>query len=650
MHQDRHHLIIGTAGHVDHGKTALVGRLTGIETDRLKEERERGLSIELGFAYFDLPDGSRAGIVDVPGHEKFIRNMLSGAYGMDLVLFVVDAKEGVQEQTLEHLAILDLLGISNGILVMTKSDLASPNELSEAMEMTQEMLVGTTLEGIPTVSVSSITGAGIALLKQTIVKQVSLKRERGGSGDGIPRLYVDRVFTIQGFGVVVTGTLIGGSINREQRMVLLPRGDTVRVRGIQVHNEPATVAEAGQRTALNLSGTSAQDIQRGDVLCPLAFSRVTDNIDISLQVLSSFPRILEHWARLRAYLGTCEVFCRLILLVDDALLPGDAVQVQLRLERPILTFRGDRLILRDFSGQHTVGGGVVLNPFAPKHKRFTEGTVSTLAAWAEADDAQVVNAVLAQTSTLCVPESFFYYYLPQSQRDVTAILKNLESEGKIVRWDTSSRTPLVSDAARTTEAKQRIRDALAAFHEAQPLLAGQNASQLRQQLALDKLGFKKLAEKLIAGAHLVKEGNLLRLASHEIQFSEEEAKAKEKLEQLFLEAGMNTPTLNEVLTQLSDMSFPQTRRVIESTFFALVNLGRFVKIADNFFVHKQVFDEMVRLLTDYLRQHEVMTVAEFRELAQTSRKYAVPFLEACDGNNITIRDGNVRRLHPRFGK
>lgn len=650
MHQDRRHLIIGTAGHVDHGKTALVGALTGIETDRLKEERERGLSIELGFAYFDLPDGSRAGIVDVPGHEKFIRNMLSGAYGMDLVLFVVDAKEGVQEQTLEHLAILDLLGISNGILVMTKSDLASPSELAEAMEMTQEMLVGTTLEGIPTVSVSSITGAGIALLKQTIVKQVSLKRERGGSGDGIPRLYADRVFTIQGFGVVVTGTLIGGSINREQRMVLLPRGDTVRVRGIQVHNEPATVAEAGQRTALNLSGTSAQDIQRGDVLCPLAFSRVTDNIDISLQVLSSFPRILEHWARLRAYLGTCEVFCRLILLVDDALLPGDAVQVQLRLERPILTFRGDRLILRDFSGQHTVGGGVVLNPFAPKHKRFTGGTVSTLAAWAEADDTQVVNTVLAQTSTLCVPESFFYYYLPQSQRDVTAILKKLASEGKIVRWDTSSRTPLVSDAARTTEAKQRIRDALAAFHEAQPLLAGQNASQLRQQLALDKIDFEKLAEELIAGAHLVKEGNLLRLASHEIQFSEEEAKAKEKLEQLFLEAGMNTPTLNEVLTQLSDMSFPQTRRVIESTFFALVNLGRFVKIADNFFVHKQVFDETVGLLTDYLREHEVMTVAEFRELAQTSRKYAVPFLEACDGDNITIRDGNVRRLHPRFGK
>ena len=321
MHQESRHLIIGTAGHVDHGKTALVGTLTGMETDRLKEERERGLSIELGFAYFDLPDNSRAGIVDVPGHEKFIRSMLSGAYGMDVVLFVVDAKEGVQEQTLEHLAILDLLGISNGILVMTKSDLATPDELVEATEMTQEMLVGTSLEGIPTVSVSAITGAGIETLKQTIVEQVALAT-KSEEHDGIPRLYVDRVFTVQGFGVVVTGTLIGGSINREQRMVILPQGDVIRVRGIQVHNEPATVAQAGQRTALNLSGTSAQNIQRGDVLCPIEYSQVTDNIDVSLQVLSSFPRLIEHWSRFRAYLGTREIFCRLILLVDEAILPG----------------------------------------------------------------------------------------------------------------------------------------------------------------------------------------------------------------------------------------------------------------------------------------------------------------------------------------
>jgi selenocysteine-specific elongation factor len=642
MHQDRRHLIIGTAGHVDHGKTALVGVLTGMETDRLKEEQERGLSIELGFAYFDLPDNSRAGIVDVPGHEKFIRSMLSGAYGMDIVLFVVDAKEGVQEQTLEHLAILDLLGISNGILVMTKSDLATADELSEAAEMTQEMLIGTSLEGIPTVSVSSITGAGIETLKETIVKQVALATETE-ENDGIPRLYVDRVFTVQGFGVVVTGTLIGGSINREQRMVILPQGHAVRVRGIQVHNEAASVAQAGQRTALNLSGISAQDLQRGDVLCPIEFSQVTDNIDVSMQVLSSFPRILEHWTRLRAYLGTREIFCRLILLVDEAILPGDTVQVQLRLEQPILTFRGDRIILRDFSAQYTVGGGEVINPFAPKHKRFVPETIATLAQWEEADDAQIVNTVLGSSDTLCVSESFLYYYLPHSQMSVKAILDRLEADDKIVRWDKSGRTPLVSDTARTATAKEKIINALADFHEAQPLLAGQNASQLRRELKLDETGFEKLENQLIAEDQLVKDGNLLRLASHEIQFSQEEEIAKETLEKLFLEAGINTPTLNELNTLLPEY----TPKVLESTFFALLNLGRFVKIADNFFIHQTVFAETRELLISYLRENDIITVAEFRETAQTSRKYAVPFLEYCDSQNLTVRDSNVRRLHPR---
>ena len=642
MHQDRRHLIIGTAGHVDHGKTALIGTLTGMETDRLKEERERGLSIELGFAYFDLPDNSRAGIVDVPGHEKFIRSMLSGAYGMDIVLFVVDAKEGVQEQTLEHLAILDLLGISNGILVMTKSDLATPDELAEAAEMTQEMLIGTTLEDIPTVSVSSITGAGIDTLKQTIVKQVALATKAEES-DGIPRLYVDRVFTVQGFGIVVTGTLIGGTINRDQRMVILPQTEPVRVRGIQVHNEPASVAQAGQRTALNLSGTSVQNIQRGDVLCPIEFSQVTDNIDVSLRVLSSFPRILEHWSRFRAYLGTREIFCRLILLVDEAILPGDTVQVQLRLEQPILTFRGDRIILRDFSAQHTVGGGEVINPFAPKHKRFTPETITVLAQWEEADNAQVVNTVLENSKTLCVPESFLHYYLPHSQQRVNAILNNLETDEKIVRWDKSGRTPLVSDASRTAKTKEGILNILANFHAAQPLLPGQNATQLRSEIELDEIGFEKLENQLIAERQLVKDGNLLRLTSHEIQFSQEEETAKETLEKLFLDAGINTPTLNELSTLLPEY----TPKVLESTFFALLRLGQFVKITDNFFIHRAVLEKIQELLTTYLRKNDIITVAEFRETAQTSRKYAVPFLEYCDSQNITIRDGNVRRLHPR---
>ncbi len=639
MHQDRRHLIIGTAGHVDHGKTALVGTLTGIETDRLKEERERGLSIELGFAYFDLPDNSRAGIVDVPGHEKFIRNMLSGAYGMDIVLFVVDAKEGVQEQTLEHLAILDLLGISNGILVMTKSDLATPDELAESTEMTQEILVGTSLEGIPAVSVSSITGSGIDTLKQMIVQQVDLATQ-AQEYDGIPRLYVDRVFTVQGFGVVVTGTLIGGSINRDQKMVILPYGDVVRVRGIQVHNEHADVAQAGQRTALNLSGTTANDIQRGDVLCPIEFSRVTDNIDVSLQVLSSFPRMLEHWGRFRVYLGTRELFCRLILLIDEAILPGDSVQVQLRLEQPILTFRGDRIILRDFSAQHTVGGGEVINPFAPKHRRFSQETISTLALWEEADDAQVVTALLQSSQTLCVEESFLFYYLPYAKSQVRDILDNLEAGDRIVRWDTTGRNPLVSDLSRTKEITTQLMLTLSKFHEDEPLLNGQNASQLSRDLEIDALAFEKITNELIRSKEIVKDGNLLRLASHKIQFSEEESSAKETLEKLYLDAGINSPGLNELKNLLPEY----TPQLIESTFYALMNLGQIIKTYDNFYIHKEKYNELRDKLIDFLQENETISVGEFRELAGTSRKYAVPFLEYCDTQNVTVREGNVRRL------
>ena len=631
------HVIIGTAGHVDHGKSALIHALTGIETDRLKEEKERGLSIELGFAYFDLPDGSRAGMVDVPGHERFIRNMLSGAYGMDMVLLVVDAKEGVQEQTLEHLEILDLLGISTGILVMTKVDLVTSDQLAESAEMSQEMLVGTTLEGSPTVHVSAVTGDGLDELKQTIIACVNTESQTGRHS-GIPRLYVDRVFSMTGFGAVVTGTLMGGTIHREQRLVMLPQGQEVRVRGVQVHNEQAENAQSGQRTALNLSGITKDEIERGNVLCPNGFSEVTDNIDVSVSLLSSFPRMLEHWTRLRFYLGTSETFCRAILLMDEGVLPGDSTQIQLRLEKPILTFKGDRFIVRDFSAQHTVGGGVVVNPFAPRHKRFTEDTLETLTAWEGADDAEVVRLVLAQSRDLCVSEAFLRYYLPYPDVDFRAFLEDLEKRQEIVRWQGS--TPLISAMDRAQRAQADLTDALANFHEAQPLVPGQNASQLRLQLGLDELGFEKIVDQLIHEKAIVTDGNLLRLASHQIRFSVEEEDIKEKVEKIFLDAGINTPAMSELTTQLSD--YPS--QSVEQTFYALMNLGRFIKIEDDFFIHSQAFDAIVSSLTDYLQKNDIITVAEFRELAETSRKYAVPFLEYCDGQGLTIREGNHRRL------
>ena len=631
------HVIIGTAGHVDHGKSALIRALTGIETDRLKEEKERGLSIELGFAYFNLPDGSRAGIVDVPGHEKFIRNMLSGAYGMDIVLMVVDSKEGVQEQTLEHLEILDLLGLSTGILVMTKADLVTPTQLAESSEMAREMLVGTSLEGIPTIHVSSVTGEGLDELKNLIVQKVNAIAEVD-QRDGIPRLYVDRVFTMQGFGAVVTGTLIAGSIQREQRLIALPQGREARVRGVQVHNESADRAYAGQRTALNLSGINADEIERGDLICQIGFSQVTDNIDVSLRVLSSFPRSLEHWTRLRLYLGTRETFCRAILLVDETVRRGQTAQIQLRLESPVLTFRGDRFIVRDFSAQHTVGGGQVTNPFPPRHKRFTEETLEVLDEWDNADDTEVINLVLTHSRDLCVPQDYLRYYLPYSHGALEQNLKALEADQRIVRW--SGGTQLVSAANRTEAAWTSLLVALKNFHEQNPIAPGQNAARLQRQLGLDSTAFERILNHLIRDKQIVKEGNLLRLTSHQIQFSAEAEGVKERIEKALLGAGLNTPSLGELETQFS----AHPPQLIRTTFYALSNLGRFIKIADGYFIHADTFEKTLNFLTDYLREHDIITVAEFRELAKTSRKYAVPFLEYCDGQGITVRQDNHRRL------
>ena len=631
------HVIIGTAGHVDHGKSALIHALTGIETDRLKEEKERGLSIELGFAYFNLPGGSRAGIVDVPGHEKFIRNMLSGAYGMDIVLLVVDSKEGVQEQTLEHLEILDLLGLSTGILVMTKVDLVSPAQLAESSEMAQEILVGTTLEGVPIVHVSSLTGQGLDALKNLIVQKVNAVAEVD-QRDGVPRLYVDRVFTMQGFGTVVTGTLVTGSIQREQHLVVLPQGREVRVRGIQVHNESADCAHAGQRTALNLSGITADEIERGNVICPIGFSQATDNIDVSMRVLSSYPRSLEHWTRLRFYLGTRETFCRTILLVDETVRRGKTTQIQLRLESPILTFRGDRFIVRDFSAEHTVGGGQVINPFAPRHKRFTEKTLEVLDEWESAENTDVINLVLTQSRDLCIPQDYLHYYLSGSHAALEQNLKDLETDRKIVRW--SGGTQFISAANRTEAVQATLLDALRDFHEKNLLAPGQNIAQLQRQIGLDGTAFERIVNHLIQGKQVIKEGNLLRMTSHQIQFSAEAEGIKNQIEEVLLSTRLNTPNLSELKTQFNEYP-PQE---IQKMFYALLNLGRFVKISDGYFIHANTLAKTLNLLTNYLRENGIITVAEFRELTKTSRKYAVPFLEYCDGQSITVRVDNHRRL------
>jgi selenocysteine-specific elongation factor len=640
-------VIIGTAGHVDHGKTALIKALTGIETDRLDEEKQRGLSIELGFAYFDLPDGSRAGIVDVPGHEKFIRQMLSGAYGMDLVMLVVDAREGVEEQTLEHLEILDLLGISTGILVVTKCDIATPEQREDSAAQAAEIVESTTLEGSPVVCVSPVTGEGIDELKQTIVQQINAISAQQFA-EGIPRLYVDRIFTMAGFGVVVTGTLIGGRLEKEQQVNILPAGLQARIRGIQVHNQPADFAVSGQRTALNLSGISKSDIERGAVVCAEKISQVTDNIDVSLKVLSSFPRMLEHWMRLRFYVGTSESFCRALLLTDEALLPGDSGRIQLRLETPILTFRSDRFIIRDFPAQYTVGGGVVLNPFAPRHKRFAAETEKTLEQWEKADENEVIRLVISESQNLCVKENLLRYYLTYGDTQLNQLLTNLRKQNEIIRWPGVDK--MFSLIQRVTEVENVILENLSRFHTNNPLVAGQNAAQVKMELdkhfaapqsfEVDEAAFERVVDRLIQSGEIVKDGNLLRLSSHQITFAEQEQEIKDEIEKIFIAKGISSPSKDEVIETLR--KYPP--KEVEKTFYALVQLGALIQVAEGIFLHSQTIQDNIQLLKNAINQKGKIATAEFRELAHTSRKYAVPFLEYCDNQGITRREGNYRYL------
>jgi selenocysteine-specific elongation factor len=579
--------------------------------------------------------------------------MLSGAYGLDLVLLVLDAKEGIQPQTKEHLDIIDLLGISSGIVVVTKKDLVSEAELQKAIAQAAEVVKGTSLEGSPVLPVSAVSGEGLDQLKSMIVQQVNrLASDR--LEDGVPRLNVDRAFAMSGFGAVVTGTLIGGALLKDQRVRILPQNLQARIRSIQVHNEPSEHALSGQRTALNLSGVEKSQIERGSVVCPEEVDKTTANLDVSLRVLESFPRILEDWTRVRFYCGTAELFGRVVMLVEEALLPGDKGYAQIRLESPVVAFRDDKFIIRDFSAQATIGGGRVINPFSPKHKRFSEETKQLLQEWSTANDHETLKLLVNPggddpAGRLYYPESDLIYYLPYAKSRLGQILQALQNSGEIIRWSRGL-DKLISSKSRVNQVEAEILERLKVFHQKNPRLAGENVSQLRLNLSeakgLDELSFDLIIDKLLSENKIAKEGNLIRLISHQVAFSERETHIKNEIEKLFFEAGISTPTKDEVISRLRAQSYPSNE--VEEIFYALVRLGLLLRIGEGYYVHAEVFKAESEKLISYLRQQGQVTVVEFKDLANTTRKYAVPFLEYCDTQNITIRQGNFRRLSGKY--
>jgi selenocysteine-specific elongation factor len=629
-------LIVGTAGHIDHGKTALVRALTGEDTDRLPEERARGISIDLGFASFETPDGRRAGIVDVPGHERFVRNMLAGAHAMDLVLFTVAADDGVMPQTEEHLDILHLLGVRRGIFVITKTDLVEAARVATVREEIEILALGTTLEAAPVIPVSTVTGDGLDALRAEIVRQ--LAEPAPSAWPGRFRLPVDRSFVARGHGIVVTGTAVAGDVGEGDVVRLWPGGATARVRGIETHGTPVVRAGRRQRIALNLAGVERADVTRGHVVCDPAIERPSDRLDAWVEVRPGTRRSVRHHARLRLYLGTAEALGRIVFLDRRARLePGHGTWAQLILTGGIVAMRGDRFILRDETSRYTIGGGVVVHPCADRHAA-DDRIPQLLAALRDGDDSTAAASLLrlAPEFALTAPAVASALDL-----DAAAAAMALASADEVIALP-SAGTP---EAYTTAESWARFEGAVLACvreaHVRAPLSPGVEMERVRAKLPweVSPRVFRWAVERLVAAGTLVRDDSLLRLVSHRVALEAGGRALGERLEGLLRDGGLTPPGLAEVqaATGASRAALLDVLRVLEQQ-------GRVVRVADEAFYHPDAVAEGTRRIAAYCRTHGEITAAAYRDLIGGSRKIAIAFLDWCDRSGVTLRVGDARRL------
>lgn len=627
------HVVIGTAGHIDHGKTTLIKALTGIETDRLKEEIKRGITIDLGFAWFDLPGGRRAGIVDVPGHERFIKNMLAGVSGIDIVLLIVSADEGVMPQTREHLDILSLLHIQKGIVVVTKSDLVEPEWLELVQEEIRDSLKGTFLEAAPIVPVSAVTRAGLDTLTELIDHMTQETEERNTAAPF--RFPVDRVFSVTGFGTVVTGTLTEGVIKEGQEAILYPNGQETRIRKIQVHGENMDTAYAGQRVALNVANLKKTDINRGDVLAAPGSLRETWMIDAQIELLTHENRTMDNWTRLRLYHGTKEVLCRMVLLDRDTIEPGDTAVVQLRLEEPMACRYMDRFVLRFYSPLETIGGGVVLDPHPTKHKRFKDEILKELEQKLSGDEGQILEATLQKLSA-SLPDA--------KELQVRSGLETLNFNQELNKLLEQGIALKIEDVLIHREFMDNLAIEVATvlenWHRKYPLRPGMPKEEVRSRLL--KQAKSRLFDSFLK--RLEEEGILkvlekdLALASYSVSLPEETQQAMDRVEGIFKEAGYNTPTLEEAFEGAGQ------KAVDGEIVNYLTATGTLVSFAEGLYYHRESYEKLKTLIVDHLKKTGSITVGDLRDLAGTSRKYAIPILEHMDALRITQRDGDKRIL------
>lgn len=632
-------IILGTAGHIDHGKTSLIKALTGIDTDRLKEEKERGITIDLGFASLQIDENTTLGIIDVPGHERFVKNMLAGVAGIDFVLLIIAADEGVMPQTREHLAICELLKIKDGIVVLTKKDMVEEEWLALVEEDTRQFLQGTFLAGKPIVAVSSRTGEGLDELLATIKQVVhSIEPKRV---EGKFRLPIDRVFTIRGFGTVVTGTLFSGKVSLEDRVMIYPKGLTARVRGIQVHNRPVTEAVAGQRTALNLQGVEKELIERGDVLAHPQHLRPTFMLDATLTYLPEAARPLKNRARIRFHIGTSEIMGRVVLLDREELLPGEACYVQYRLEEQTLALPRDRYVIRSYSPIITIGGGEILDVAPGKRHRLRAGSKAHFDILAHGSEEDIFLYHLQEAKLEGIRLLDYLFRTPLDEKQLQRLLNALAESGKVVYIEKENfwvLHPEIFEHLKTTMLAQ-----VTEYHTKFPLKPALALEELRSQLPkMPEKVFLVALNALQQEAKLLVERDRVRSVSHQITLGADQEALLERIEQEFRQAGFQPPRPEEIFAKLS-LQHAQEKELLQ----VLVDRGVVVRIKDQLFLHREHLQRAEEMLKHFLQEHKEISAGQFRDLLNISRKFAIPFLEYFDNQRITMRVGDNRVLRSK---
>ena len=632
-------IVVGTAGHIDHGKSLLVKALTGTDPDRLKEEKERGITIDIGFADLALDDGTRVGFVDVPGHERFVKNMLAGVGGIDLVLLVIAADESIKPQTREHFDICRLLRIPQGAIVLTKSDLVEPELLDLVRLEAREFVAGSFLEQAPLVAVSSRTGEGLQELKEVLrdlAQRAPVRPSRG-----LARLPVDRSFSVKGFGSVVTGTLIAGMISEGDEVAVLPQGLRARVRGLEVFNNPTAIAHPGQRTAVNLQGVEAGAVGRGDLVTVPGVLEPSYLVDVELETLQGDDATLRDLARVRFHHGTLEAMARVKLLDGATVPPGGRGFAQLRLETPLAALPGDRFILRRYSPPITIGGGTILHNRPPKLRRAAPGARERFTLLTDASPQVRLRALVDEAGASGVDVQGLRSLTGLEPAETSRLLEPMVRAGEIVRLPAAVARFVAAGPWKALA--DQVRATLAEFHGKEPLKEGLPREELRVRLfaRLHPDVFKHLMGELSRAGVVRLEKDRVALATHRVALTPKEETLMEQIETRFASSGTNPPELEELVASLH-----ADRSQAERLFHLLLLRGRLVRIPDGKVFHARALDDLKRRLWDQRARSAVIDISEFKELSGTSRKNAIPLLEHFDQTRVTRREGNKRLILP----